>query len=92
MNTCITAKIIDEIRQWNANKNKLFTMRVYTDYGVYETIENATVEMFEQNRKNKIACQLFLRTDSEKRNIVAEYFDGRTCLTLVDDWDIKEER
>lgn len=82
MNTCITAKIIEEIRQSWMNRNEKFIMRVYTDYMVYDTIENATVEMFEQNRKNKIDCQLLFKLEDGREKIVADYFDGRTCL----DW------
>lgn len=82
MNTCITAKIIDEIRQSWMNRNEKFIMRVYTDYMVYDTIENATVEMFEQNRKNKIDCQLLFKLEDGREKIVADYFDGTTCL----DW------
>ena len=82
MNTCITAKIIDEIRQSWMNRNEKFIMRVYTDYMTYNTIENATVEMFEQNRKNKIDCQLLFKLEDGREKIVADYFDGMTCL----DW------
>lgn len=88
MNICRTTKIIDELRQSWMNKNRKFSMRVYTDYKVYEVIEHATVEMFEQNRKDKIDCQLLFKTADGKENVVAEYFGGRTYLNWLDGWNI----